>query len=30
MSMDWKMIWETVEKYWVQQLCVLVLAVITW
>ncbi len=29
MFMEWAEIWEVVEKYWVQQLCVLALAVIT-
>ena len=30
MPLNWEMIAETVQKYWVQQVCVLVVAVITW
>ena len=29
MSLNWEMIVETVQKYWVQQLCVLAVAIIT-
>lgn len=30
MSMTWEAVIELVEKYWVQQACVLVLGIITW
>lgn len=30
MRMTWGMVIEVVEKYWVQQACVLVLGIITW
>ena len=28
--LNWEMIVETVQKYWVQQICVLAVAIITW
>ena len=30
MCMTWRMVIEVVEKYWVQQACVLVVGIITW
>ena len=30
MPLNWGMIVETVQKYWVQQICVLAVAIITW
>ena len=30
MYMDWEMIGEVMSKYWVEQVCVVILAVITW
>jgi len=28
--MNWQTVWEIIQKYWVQQLCVITLGVITW
>lgn len=30
MIMNWQTVWEIVQKYWVQQLCVITLGVVTW
>ena len=30
MPMNWNIVWEIVQKYWVQQLCVITLGVVTW
>lgn len=30
MPLNWELIAETVQKYWVQQVCVLAVAIITW
>ena len=30
MPMNWNTVLEVIQKYWVQQLCVLMLGVITW
>lgn len=28
--LNWSIVWETVEKYWVQQVCILLMGLITW
>jgi hypothetical protein len=30
MPMNWQTVWEIIQKYWVQQLCVITLGMITW
>lgn len=30
MPVNWNIVWEIVQKYWVQQLCVVTLGVVTW